>query len=79
MKHKLKPLEEMNEKVCSAARIYIIDGRKFLDTMRHKHVCFSIVPKDGEAEVEEVLAKVANLLELLDIVLDNVPDGLPLA
>ena len=46
--------------------------------MGHEHVCFSIVPKDGKAEVEEVPTKVANLLkEFLDIVSDNVPNGLP--
>ena len=40
-------------------------------------MCFAVVPKDGKAEVEEVPAKVVNLLEeFLDIVLDNVPDGL---
>ena len=64
--------------VCSAARVCFVDGKKFLDTMRREHVCFAIVPKDGKVEVEEVLAKVAYLLEeFLDIVLDNVPNGLP--
>ena len=39
---------------------------------------FSIIPKDGKEEVEVVPAEVANLLvEFLDIVLDNVLDGLP--
>ena len=79
MKHKLKPLQEMNEKVCSATRVCIVDGRKFLDTMRCEHVCFSIVPKDGKAKVEEVPKKVAYLLEEFpDNVSDNVPNGLPL-
>ena len=41
-------------------------------------MCFTIVPKDGKAEVEEVPVEVANLLkEFLDIVSDNVLDGLP--
>ena len=63
---------------CSAARVCVVDGRKFLDTMRHEHVCFAIVPKHGKIEVEEVLVEVANLLEeFLDIVSDNVPNGLP--
>ena len=78
VKHKLKPLKEMNEKVCTIARVCVIDGRKFLDTMRHEHVCFSIVLKDRKAEVEEVPIEVAYLLEeFLDIVSNNVPDGLP--
>ena len=39
-------------------------------------MCFSIVPKDGKIEVEEVPTEVAKLLkEFLDIVSDNVPDG----
>ena len=53
--------------------VCVVDGKKFLDTMKHEHVCFAIVPKDGKIEVEEVLAKVANLLEEF---LDNVRDGL---
>ena len=41
-------------------------------------MCFVIVPKDGKAEVEEVPAEVADLLkEFLDIVSNNVPNGLP--
>ena len=56
VKHKLKPLLETNKKVCSVVRVCVIDGRKFLDTMRCEHVCFAIVPKDGKVEVEEVPA-----------------------
>ena len=78
MKHKLKPLLETNEAVCSAAKVCVVDGKKFLDTMRHEDVCFSIVPKDGKIEVEEVPTNIANFLkEFPDIVLDNVPNGLP--
>ena len=79
MKCKVKPLNETNENVCSVSRVCVSDERKFLDTMRHEHVCFAIVSKDGKAEVEEVPTKVVDLLEeFLDIVLDNVLDGLPL-
>ena len=64
--------------VCSATKVCFVDGKKFLDTMRHEDVCFSIVPKDGKTEVEEVPAEVAELLEEFpDIVSDNVPNGLP--
>ena len=77
MKHKLKPLQETNEMVCSTTRVCVVDENFFLDTMRHEHECFAIVPKDGKEEVEEVSAKVADMLkEFLDIVSDNVPDGL---
>ena len=68
----------MNEIVCSAAKVCVVDGKKFLDAMRHEDVCFSIVPKDGKIEIEEVHAEVAELLkEFPDIVSDNVPNGLP--
>ena len=41
-------------------------------------MCFYIVPKDEKVEVEEVPTKVEELLkEFPNIVLDNVPDGLP--
>ena len=79
VKHKLKPLKEIDEKVCSVARVCVVDGRKFLDTIRHEHMCFGIIPKEGKKEVEEVPTKVLDLLEeFLDIVLGNVHDGLPL-
>ena len=68
----------MNETICSASRVCVVDGKNFLDTMRHEDVCFAIVPKDGKEEVEEVPIEVANLLEFSNIVLDNVPNGLPL-
>ena len=39
VKHKLKPLQEMNEIVCSATRVCVVEGKKFIDTMRCEHVC----------------------------------------
>ena len=77
LKHKLKPLHETNKVVCSVAKVCVVDGKKFLDTMRHEDVCFSIVPKDGKTKIEEVPAEVVELLkEFPDIVSDNVLDGL---
>ena len=77
VKHKLRSLKETYEKVCSAVRVCVVDGRKFLDTMRHKHMCFAIISKEGK-EVEEVSIEVVDLLEdFQDIVSNNVPDGLP--
>ena len=63
MKHKLKPLNDKEEKVCSAARIFFVDGKEFLKGMKHEHMCFSIIPKDSKEEVEEVPTEVADLLE----------------
>ena len=78
MKHKLKPLQETNEAVCSAAKVCVVDGEKFLDTMRREDMCFAIVPKDGKTKVEDVPAEVVELFkDFSDIVSDNVPDGLP--
>ena len=45
VKYKLKPLQEMNEKVCSATRVCVVDERKFFDSMRHEHMHFAIIPK----------------------------------
>ena len=79
MKHKLKPLKEINGKVYSVSSVCVVDGRNFLDTMRHEHMCFSIIPKERKQEIEEVPTEVADLLkEFPDIVSDNVLDGLPL-
>ena len=79
MKHKLEPLQETNEVACSAAKVCVFDGKNFLDTMRCEDVCFAIILKDGKTKVDEVPTEVAELLkEFLDIVSDNVLDGLPL-
>ena len=78
MKHELNPLKEKEEKVCSAPRICFLDGKEFLKDMKLEHMCFSIIPKDSKEEVDEVLAKVTEMLgEFSDIVLDNVLEGLP--
>ena len=77
MKHKLNPLQEMNEMVCSVAKVCFVYRKKYLNTMRCEDVCFSIVPKGGK-EVEEIATKVVDLLEdFPDIVSNNVPNGLP--
>ena len=34
--HKWKPLIREGEKVCNSARICLVDGRKFLDGMKHQ-------------------------------------------
>ena len=74
----MKPLKEIDTKVCNTTRVCVVDGRKFLDRMRHENMCFAIFSKDRNKEVEEVLVEVAKLLEeFLDIVSDNVHDGLP--
>ncbi|XP_059073607.1 uncharacterized protein LOC131874312 [Cryptomeria japonica] len=76
--HKLKPLKETEEKVCSNARIYLFDGRKFLEGMKHDHIRFSSIPKVDKEEVEDVSIEVVDMLdEFQDIVSDNVSDGLP--
>ena len=62
MKHKLKPLQEKDEKVYSAAKICVVDGKEILKGMKHEHMCFSIIPKDGKEYVEEVPAKVVDML-----------------
>ena len=78
MKHKLKPLKETNEKACSSSRVCVVDGRKYIDTIRHENMCFAIIPKDGDEEVEEVPVEDAYLLEEFpDIISNNVPNGLP--
>lgn len=33
--HKLKPLKEVEENLCSCARICFVDGRKFLEGIKH--------------------------------------------
>ena len=78
MKHKLKPLKEKEENICSASRICFIDGKEFLEGMKHEHMFFSIIPKDSKEEVEELLTKVTHMLGYFsNSALDNVPNGFP--
>ena len=52
--YKLKPLIKEGEKVCSSARICIVDGRKFLDGMKHQCMCYALIPrkdKEGSSEI----------------------------
>ena len=59
-------------------RVCVVDGRNFLDIMSHENTCFSIIPKDGKEEVEEVSVEVVDSLEeFTDIVSDNFLNGLP--
>ncbi|GLJ40994.1 hypothetical protein SUGI_0848680 [Cryptomeria japonica] len=80
MKQTLLPLEEpLKNEFYTNARICLVDGRKFMDGLRHENVCFALIPKktkrpesEGEhsAEIKDLLT------EYEDIVSDNVPDGL---
>ena len=46
--------------------------------MKRECMCFAIIPKDSKEEAEEVVIEVADMLGcFFDILLDNVPDGLP--
>src|SRR5271156_5868857 len=45
VQHKLKPLNNTEEKVCSNARITFVDGRIFLEGMKHENMCFALIPK----------------------------------
>ncbi|XP_059075481.1 uncharacterized protein LOC131875388 [Cryptomeria japonica] len=78
VQHRLKQLKETEEKVCSNARICLVDGRKFLDGMKHEHLCFVLIPKANKEEVEDIPVAIADLLdEFQDIVSDDVPNSLP--
>lgn len=57
MKHKLKPLKEKEEKVCSASRICFVDGKEFLKGMKHEHMYFSIIPKIVKKKLRRYLPK----------------------
>lgn len=76
----MKPLIKEDEKVCNGARVCLVDGRNFLDDMKHQHMCYALIPiKDKEGSIE-VLVEVSGLLsEYGDIISNNVPKGLLLA
>ena len=57
VKHKLKPLQEMNEMICSAAILCVIDGKNFLDNMRCEHLCFIVILKIAKKMYKRCLIK----------------------
>lgn len=63
VRHKLKPLKEAKDNVCCDFIIYLFDGRNFLEDMRHEHMCFSLIPKVGKEEVQDVPTKVIYILQ----------------
>ena len=74
----MKPMIKEGEKVCSSARICLVDGRKFLDGMKHQRMCYALIPRKDKEVSSEIPLEVSNLLsEYGDIISDNVPEGLP--
>ena len=42
------------EKVCNSARVCLVDGRTFLEGMKHQHMCYALIPrkdKEGSSEI----------------------------
>ena len=67
------------EKVCSGARICHVDGRKFLDGMKHQPMCYALIlGRDKEGSSEIPLEVLGLLSEYGDVISDNVPKELPL-
>ena len=62
------------EKVCSSARICLVDGRKFLDGMKHQCMCYALIPRKDKEGSNEIPLEVSDLLiEFGDVIFDNVP------
>lgn len=73
----MKPLIKEGEKVCSNARVCLVDGRKFLDDMKHQHICYALIPrKDKEGSSEVPLEGFGLLSEYGDVISNNVLEGL---
>ncbi|WP_141201780.1 hypothetical protein, partial [Paludifilum halophilum] len=74
----MNPMKKEGEKVCSSARICLVDGRKFSDGMKHQHMCYALIPRKDKEGSSEMPLEVSDLLgEFGDIISDNVSDGLP--
>ena len=67
------------EKVCSSARICHVDGRNFLDGMKHQPMCYALIPRRDKEGSSEIPPEVLGLLsEYGDVISDNVPEEFPL-
>ena len=72
--HKLKPMIREGEKICSSDRICLVDGRIFLDGMKHQRMCYALIPrKDKEGSSEIPLQVLGLLSEYGDVISHNVP------
>ena len=77
--HKLKSLIKEGEKVCSSARVCLVNQRKFLDGMKHQHMCYALIPRKDKEGNSEIPLQVSVLLsEYWDVISNNVLEGLPL-
>ena len=66
------------EKVCSSGRICLVDGRKFLDGMKHQSMCYALIPRKDKEGSGEISLEVLDILsDFGDVIFDNVPKGLP--
>ena len=62
--------------MCSA-RVFLVDGRKFLDGMKHQHMCYALIPRKDKEGTSEVPLEVLGLLsEYEDAIFDNVLEEL---
>ena len=76
--HELKPKIKEGEKVYSSARICLVDGRKFLDGMKHHRMCYALIPRKDKEGSSKIPLEVSDLLsEFRDIIFDNVLERLP--
>ena len=66
------------EKVCSSVRVCLIDGRNFLDGMKHQRMCYALIPRKDKEGSSEIPLEVSYILsEFGDVISANVPEGLP--
>ena len=76
--YKIKPLMKKEEKVCSSARVCLVHGRKFMDGMKHQHLCYALIPRVDKEGSREVLVEVLGMLYKVWIIIsDNVSEGVP--
>ena len=75
--HKLNTLIKEGEKVWSSARICLVDGRKFLDGMKHQRMSYALISRKDTEGSSEIPLEVSDLLnEFGDVISDNVLEGL---
>lgn len=74
----LKTLIKEGEKLCNSTRVYLVDGIKFLNGMKHQHMCYALIPRKDKEGTSEVPLEVLGLLSKYgDVIFDNVLEGLP--
>lgn len=72
-------VEESSNENCTTVRVFLMEGKQFIKDLKKDSMCYALIPRkpDKRTKNEQPLERKELLIEFQDIILDNVPNGLP--